>query len=92
MSNKFNEYFTNVADNITNNLNPSDRDCSYYLTESNSNFLFEQINSYDLVKKFSGHESKASQDMFGLPNNLIKKVIDNIALPLTYLIFPYKEV
>ena len=27
MSNKFNEYFTNVADNITNNLNPSDRDC-----------------------------------------------------------------
>ena len=85
MSNKFNEYFTNVADNITNNLNPSDRDCSYYLTESNSNFLFEQINSYDLVKIVSGLESKASQDMFGLSNNLIKKVIDNIALPLTHI-------
>ena len=85
ISNKFNEYFTNVADNITNNLNPSDRDCSYYLTESNSNFLFDQINSYDLIKIVSGLESKASQDMFGLSNNLIKKVIDNIALPLTHI-------
>jgi hypothetical protein len=85
ISNKFNEYFTSVANNITNNLNPSDRDCTYYLTESNSNFLFDQINSHDLVKIVSGLESKASQDMFGLSNNLIKKVIDNIAYPLTHI-------
>ena len=85
ISNKFNEYFTNVADNITNNLNSSDRDCSYYLTESNSNFLFDEINTFDLVKIVSSLESKASQDMFGLSNNLIKKVIDNIAFPLTHI-------
>ena len=85
IANKFNEYFTNVAENITNNLNTSDRECTFYLTESNSNFVFEHINSYDLVKVVSSLESKASQDMFGVSNNLIKKVIDDIALPLTHI-------
>jgi hypothetical protein len=86
ISNKFNEYFTSVADNITNNINPSNRDCTYYLRESNSIFSFDQLYEHDLVRIVKGLESKSSQDMLGISNKFVKKVIDVISNPLTYII------
>ena len=85
MANKFNEYFTTIADNITDNLNTSDRDCSFYTRESNLNFSFSIVFVHDVLKVVSGLESKSSQDMFGISNFLLKKIIENIALPFTHI-------
>ena len=38
------------------------------------------------MKIVSGLESKSSQDMFDLSNFLLKKIIENIALPLSYIL------
>ena len=86
MSNKFNEYFTTIADKITDDLNTSDRDCTYYTNDSNFIFSFSDIFVHDVLKIVSGLESKSSQDMFGLSNFLLKKIIENIALPLSHIL------
>ena len=86
MSNTFNEYFTTIADKITDDLNTSDRDCTYYTNDSNFVFSFSDVFVHDVMKIVSGLESKSSQDMFGLSNFLLKKIIENIALPLSYIL------
>ena len=85
-ANKFNEYFTTIADKITDDLNTSDRDCTYYTNDSNFIFSFSDIFVHDVLKIVSGLESKSSQDMFGLSNFLLKKIIENIALPLSHIL------
>lgn len=86
ISNKFNEYFTTIADNITTRINPSNRDCTYYMSEANSIFSFTHIQPRDIVKMVNGLESKSSQDMLGVSNKLIKRIIENIAVPLTHIV------
>ena len=86
MANKFNEYFTTIADTITNDLNTSDRDCTFYTTDTNLNFSFSNVFVHDVVQIVSKLESKSSQDMFGISNFLLKKIIENIAIPLTHIL------
>ncbi len=86
ISNKFNEFFTTIADDISTKINPSDRDCTYYTTASDSIFSFTHIQPKDIVTIVNGLESKSSQDMLGVSNKLMKKIIENIAIPLTHII------
>ena len=86
MANKFNEYFTTIADKITDELNTSDRDSNFYTTDSDLNFTFSNVFVHDVLKIVGRLESKSSKDMFGISNFLLKKIIENIALPLTHIL------
>ena len=54
MANKFNEYFTTIADKISDDLNTSNRDCSFYTVESNLNFAFSNVFVHDVLKIVKG--------------------------------------
>ena len=87
MANQFNDYFTTIADKINDEINPSDRDCTFYLNDNNDNFFsFQHVSSFDIIKIVKGFESKSSKDMFGISNKLLKNVIDKIAIPLAHII------
>lgn len=86
MANQFNNYFTTIADRINDEINPSDRDCTFYLNDNNDIFSFQNINPFDIIKIVKGFESKSSKDMFGISNKLLKNVIEKIAIPLAHII------
>ena len=85
MSKEFNLHFTNVAANIKDSINPTDKPPDSYLDESASSFQMPMItpqNIYDIVKDF---EDKKSCDFSGISPFLIKRIIDSVAEPLCYI-------
>lgn len=84
ISNKLNEYFTSVANDITNRINPSRKDPILNVQEANSTFKFTSINERTIKEIVSKMDPKTSKDMYGLSNKWVKQIVNSIALPLTH--------
>ena len=85
MSKEFNLHFTNIAANIKDSINPTDKPPDSYLNECRSSFQMPNITPeiiYSIVKDF---EDKKSVDLYGISPFLIKRIISNIANPLCYI-------
>ena len=85
MAESFNHHFTNIANNITNSINPSDRDCTEYMQENNFHFDFGNVYSVEIKNIVKEMKSKTSSDMFGVSNNFVKQTVDVLLDPLTHI-------
>ena len=82
ISNKFNDYFTSIA----NEINPSPLNPCDFIPETDSIFRLREINIHVLIKLVKKMDNKKSSDMFGLSNCLLKQIINSIAVPLVHII------
>src|SRR5271170_2425313 len=85
MSNKFNEFFVNIGDNLAKkipdtNLNPLDA-----MTIAASSFAFHEIPLKDMLSTLHKLNSKKSQDIYGISNALVKHIAEIICSPLHLL-------
>ena len=85
MAESFNKHFTNIAHNITNSINPSDKDCSEYIPDNNFHFSFGNVYAVEIKNIVKEMKSKTSSDMFGVSNMFVKKTIDLLLQPLTHI-------
>ena len=85
MAQSFNNHFTNVANNITNGINPSDKDCTEFLQDNDFNFDFGNVYAVEIKNIVKEMKAKTSSDMFGVSNNFVKKTIDLLLDPLTHI-------
>jgi hypothetical protein len=81
LANKFNAFFTNVADELTKGKSSSINKAIQYLPPSNynSNFKHKNINRYDIIKISKNLKNKNSQDMWNMSPKFIKQIIYEIA-------------
>ena len=86
ISNKFNDYFTSIASEIANEINPSPINPCDFIPDTDSIFRLREINTHVLVKLVKKMENKKSSDMFGLSNCLLKQIINSIVVPLVHII------
>ena len=86
ISNKFNDYFTSIANEIANEINPSPLNPCDFIPETDSIFRLREINIHVLIKLVKKMDNKKSSDMFGLSNCLLKQIINSIAVPLVHII------
>lgn len=83
----FNKFFTEVADNITGNLLPANRNYNEYLSEypGIEPFVFRAV-SYNMVRDVIGSlKNRSSLDCYGLNSRIIKNIKNIIVYPLTRL-------
>lgn len=85
ISSKFNNFFVNVAENITSGINVSDKSYTGYAEDSNCSFSFSEIRPNDILKLVKDMPNKSSTDSFGISNNFIKKIIYIIIQPLCHI-------
>ena len=85
MSDKFNEHFTSIADKITREINPSDKDSSDFLRDLNLNFKFGHVYSFEIKNIIKDLEAKTSCDMYGISNKFVKQIVDEIMFPLRHI-------
>ena len=85
IADKFNEHFTTIADKITDEINPSDRDSIDFLRNFNLNFTFRNVYAFEIKDIIKELKSKASLDMYGMSNIFIKKITDQLINPLRHI-------
>lgn len=88
--NYFNEYFTNVAVNVTRNLECSLCESLKYLAEfmpeQDSNFIIGPISMTRIIKIIRALKSKNSNDFWFVTPNLIKNLECELAEPMAVII------
>ena len=84
IANLFNDYFTNVAESIAKEINPTTSPPDNFLPK-NIDFNLNQIGPIKLIDIVTKLENKFSTDKDNISNDLLKKVIVNIAVPLSHI-------
>ena len=85
IADKFNEHFTTIADKITDDINPSDKNCTDFLRNTNLNFTFRNVYAFEIKEIIQELKSKTSFDMYGMSNIFIKKITDQLIFPLRHI-------
>ena len=85
IASKMNDFFTSVAQQITENINPSMKDPIENVPNLDSELVFSGVSQREIIKLVNSMESKRSTDVFGISNFLLKKVIDLVAFPLCHI-------
>ena len=87
IANSFNDFFSNIANEIVINIPPTSCKFESYIPNySHNRFKFTLINRENVSKIIDGLESKFTLDSTGYNTILIKRVKDNILTPLTHII------
>jgi len=81
----FNDYFTSIAGNIAEEINPSDRPPDSFMENLDLEFEMGVVTSDRIIEIVGKMEAKNSKDMSGISNNLVKYVISTIAAPLSHI-------
>lgn len=93
--NTLNSYFINVSNEITKSSDyvprPSTKNYLGYLNEfklpnNTINFIWNVIQPGDIINIIKKLSTSRSEDVYGLSNNVVKKIVWSIAYPLTFLI------
>ena len=82
MANHFNTYFTNIGDNLSNQIPPSD--CNFHDSPFNSNSsstFFAPVTEQDILDTVNNLPNKKSSGRDLVNNFLIKYVILAISMP-----------
>lgn len=86
IADEFNKYFTDIAEKIAEEINPTDRPPDDFLHEQNSEFRMVPAGPQKIIEIVNKLESKTSKDQYNLSNVLIKKIISSICEPLSHII------
>ena len=86
IADEFNKYFTDIAEKIAEEINPTDRPPDDFLREQNSEFRMVPAGPQKIIEIVNKLESKTSKDQYNLSNVLIKKIISSICEPLSHII------
>ena len=84
ISNKFNTYFTSIADEIASQINPSPLNPCNFIPDTDSVFKLREINIHVLFNLVKKMENKKSSDMFGLSNCLLKHFLDKSSAKILF--------
>ena len=68
---EFDNYFTNIADKISEKINPSDRPPDSYLNDSQYEFSMGPVDHNFIIEIVSKMKAKNSTDIYGLSNNFL---------------------
>lgn len=85
MGQAFNRHFSNIAHNIRQTINPTDRPPDSYLEESEFLFNIPRITPANIIEIVKNFESKKSVDYFGVSSFLLKQIITPILDPLCFI-------
>ena len=73
VTNKFNDYFINVAQNLLKDLGESNNEFQYYLKNPNKHsFFLKEVDPEEVHKLLLKINAKKSSDIFGIYPKLIK--------------------
>ena len=86
ISNKFNEYFTSIANHISSNINESPIDPTSWVPNSNTTFSLQIVSPHILKEIVKNMENKKSCDMFNISNFLLKRIFNSIVHPICHII------
>jgi hypothetical protein len=86
ISSFLNEHFTTIAGKIADEIHPTDRPPDELLDEVEHQFIFELFTTQSLVEIVSKMPNKDSKDSDFLSNNFVKKIINEIAEPLSHVL------
>uniref|UniRef100_A0A1B6MQ42 Reverse transcriptase domain-containing protein n=1 Tax=Graphocephala atropunctata TaxID=36148 RepID=A0A1B6MQ42_9HEMI len=91
--NDFNNYFVNIFNHVNNgNISPNIATASDMIESSGLNkskvlpFKWHAVNHVDIVNTVLRLSNSKAEDVFGLSNFVLKKIISEILQPLTFLI------
>ena len=85
MANEFNSFFSEIAENILKDIPESTAKPEDYLTDSGFNFELGQVDPSEIIEIVKSLKSKSSLDIDGLNSKLLKSVITEIAVPLSFI-------
>ena len=84
--NGFNKYFTEAGQRLSSNISSGSGNIYDYLNRDFNNSMYLQnCTEQEVLKIVNTFKNKKSMDTDGLGMNLVKKVINNIIKPLTYI-------
>ena len=87
VANRFNEYFTSIAQNLVDKLRNPKKQYSDYLKDPVSNsFMISPVLTAEVLDQLQNLDETKAADSYDIPVNLIKLVQNHIAKPLTTLI------
>ena len=87
VANRFNEYFTSIAQNLVDKLRNPKKQYSDYLKDPVSNsFMISPVLTAEVLDQLRNLDETKAADSYDIPVNLIKLVQNHIAKPLTTLI------
>lgn len=86
IANHVNTYFTNVAPNLTKNINPSKNAADFLLATNESIFKFKSVSQGKLAKVINSLKPKKSCGIDNLSNSLLKKIYEPLLHPLNSII------
>ena len=83
ISDTFNHHFTNIGENLANNIGKSNVDPTQYLKSPNSVFSFNEIDIGKVRRLLNQISTKKSPCLDNIPGNLLKIAADILAPSLT---------
>ena len=81
----FNKHFTSIANKIKNDITPTDKPPDDYLEQLDFNFEIPNITPIHVISAFKKLKDKTSSDFMNISTSFLKKIIDDIALPLSHI-------
>jgi len=87
MADEFNKFFLGVAPSISSKITPTDNHPPSEIINEDLSFNINAIpvTSNEIFEIIKSIQNKKSQDLYGLSNTFVKKIINLIADPLTYI-------
>ena len=78
-------FFSEIAENILKDIPESTAKPEDYLTDSGFNFELGLVDPSEIIEIVKTLKSKSSLDIDGLNSKLLKSVITEIAVPLSFI-------
>ena len=87
IANGFNEFFVNIGPSLADKIiTPKNVNIQDYMKDKNVNSLFlHAVDENEIIDTVKNFKNKLSTDCNDIDMTLLKKVIDNIVYPLTYI-------
>ena len=85
IANEFNTFFSEIADNILKDIPVTSARPEDYITDSGLNFELGLVTTDEIIEIIKSLKTKGSLDIDGLNTKLLKKVINEIAVPLSHI-------
>ena len=83
ISDTFNQHFTNIGENLANNIGKSNVNPTQYLKSPNSVFSFNEVDIGKVRRLLNQINTKKSPGLDNIPGNLLKIAADILAPSLT---------
>uniref|UniRef100_A0A8C6WF21 Reverse transcriptase domain-containing protein n=1 Tax=Neogobius melanostomus TaxID=47308 RepID=A0A8C6WF21_9GOBI len=83
--NAFNDYFVNIGPHLASKIAKTNNDATKYKNINAHSFFLKATNENEVIKIVKAFKNKKSTDWNDFDMTMIKKVIQNISVPLTHI-------